>query len=481
MKNIYYILLLAICWSCSKDLGNYNYNLIPAVNIKSIADDQVRVMIGETVTLKPEIELPEGKTDDHYEYRWMVKSLNAGITFTDTVGYTRDVQFEATYGAGRYSIELNITDKEHDIMYSKYTYLHISGSMTGWVFMEKHGDYAEVSMYAINSEDEKIYIPGILAKSGVDKELCRNPRKITEIWESGLVSDFGLWVLTDNCTFYLDYRTGLKFQPKQKLSTILSAMVSENYTVENLSRISLNQDIAIFPGDGSFAYTRGSGLPFFGDFNTSCFLGQVNLYPHAITHEIMSNSYAVFDKNSSYFLNFDTGSNMYMPVGSQIRGEIIHMQTLANDMAVALFKDGNFTFEYIVPTFPFMVTNPNAWNGISKLNDKALIAYHQNLAIPYYSIGDNKLYTISNRSETECVFLKGKFEGNITAIQTLYFRHRDYVGMRNYIAIATEMPDGTGRVYIVEPQTQGSAQRLTIIDEVNTEAPVISIQYHEKI
>ena len=46
----------------------------------------------------------------------------------------------------------------------------------------------------------------------------------------------------------------------------------------------------------------------------------------------------------------------------------------------------------------------------------------------------------------------------------------------NYLVVATELPDGTGKVYFLTPE-QANAHKLTITDEVVTDHRVVSIDY----
>lgn len=486
MKKLFYIfLLIRLCVSCSEDLGNYDYDLIAPVTISAFDNEKYFAMINEEVTVEPVFNLPEGTTEEDYTFHWILKSTEPINPWIDTVGTTPILTFAPDCPAGSYIIELNVRDKKQDIMYSKYAYFNVTGSMSGWVFMEKEGDYAEVSMYGENSEGDFVYVPDILTNSGVDKELCKNPRKIVEVWAAGLSTGYGLWVLTDACTFYLDYDTGLKFKPSQKISNSMSVMEKENYAVKNITRLGLFvQDIAAVTDNGALMYTKGSGIPFFGDYQTKTMMGQeVNLYSEVLAWNIMPSNYLVYDQNTKFYCSLSTmGMPMMMPLMALSScGEMIHMQALDNSRGVGLTLQDNTFKQVLFSNLNNLYSATTTTFTASNLKSTSLVQYHPQTLALYYSNRDNVLYTHRNNKEEVCVFSDGKFEGTITAIQTINFRGSDYVGFKPYIAIATQLSDGSGRVYFVKPEETGFAQKLSIVDQVNTKAPVISIQYHEKI
>lgn len=126
------------------------------------------------------------------------------------------------------------------------------------------------------------------------------------------------------------------------------------------------------------------------------------------------------------------------------------------------------------------------------------IVFHMFLRLPYY-LSENKLYVNRDELGDQEVEIwrtpkegeelaegmspvRTELEGRITCIKAQIFSDLMLSGYEyrrsfmNYLVVATELPDGTGKVYFLTPE-QANAHKLTITDEVVTDHKVVSIDY----
>ena len=159
------LLSLALAASCSKDLGNYEYNEINELNIGNVnAEYKVRTGI-DTLRIKPDIKttLDEGDTS-RYRYLWI---LRTGTLKFDTIGKTRNLNYPVKLDPTLYELYYRLLDKKTGVTWNATTKVVVStASSRGWLLMgENEQGFAEAEM--LSMINDTVHIKNILSTSGL--------------------------------------------------------------------------------------------------------------------------------------------------------------------------------------------------------------------------------------------------------------------------------------------------------------------------
>lgn len=134
-----FIPLLVSLAACYDDMGNYDYENLPGVAIKT--QDTAYATQFKTLELSPDVNLDGGSETD-YEYSWRIWSNDiGGVDKQKVIGNTRNLVYEVSEIPGSYTLVLTVRNKHTDVKTYKQIYLAVQGSITeGWmVLQEKDG------------------------------------------------------------------------------------------------------------------------------------------------------------------------------------------------------------------------------------------------------------------------------------------------------------------------------------------------------
>lgn len=520
MKKIYHIvvlLLLLTGWgSCSEDEGNYDYDWISEVNVSSFNISANTYQVGDPLVLRPtvtfakngeeEANVEDVFSEDEYDYYWIarryVSSLNRIVS--DTIGRERNLNYIIALQPDKYLVEYQICNKSREIKWlSKFTLNVTLTAPEGWLLLEDNEGQAELSIYARLGDGEMHMVRNMLENSGIPAAALAGPRQVFSTYQNQRGN--GVWILTDRFTGYLDVKSGHKWNDYQVITQHLVETVEDDFVFNRMIGV-MFYTILGFSDDG-LRISRYPGMLYTGDVLPAAENERFELAPYAcvIGNEIQTKQILFFDKTNKRFKILDISGNFIwanadtkFPEGH----ELMFMQTLGEATAekiCCLLKKDDAVYEVVATSATEVEKQATQISTSEKFLNAEQIVYHMFLRLPYY-LYDNKLYV--NRGEelgdqeveiwrvpkedeepeegeTQ---IPAELEGQITYITTHMFNDLNMSGneyrrtFMNYLVVATELPDGTGRVYFLTPE-QANAYKLTISDVVATEHKVVSIDY----
>lgn len=201
MKPFYYIItlssLLTIC-SCSKDLGNYNYQEINELTIKGVKSEYIVRTGLDTLVITPDIsDKIDGTDPSRYSYYWIMKE---GQNFYDTVSREKDLRYPIKLTAKDHDLFYRVLDKVTGVSWVANSKVKVSTPYSRGILIigEDEEGYAEAEM--LSMLPDTVYIPNILSKTSLPK--LREP--ISMFHTSGTDTYSRLWVMTKTGSYFLD-------------------------------------------------------------------------------------------------------------------------------------------------------------------------------------------------------------------------------------------------------------------------------------
>ncbi|MGX5821031.1 PKD-like family lipoprotein [Chitinophaga lutea] len=155
------LLFAATLAACTKDLGNYSYHDVNTGVVTLPA--QVSAVIGDTVTIVPEIKFSQdpgdGSDTSRYSYEWTVVNTNGSLRVFAT---TRNInQPMNMLGVGTYSAGFRIKDKTTGVAFqSQFSLLVSTAAYEGLFVFGNVADSSRLDMLAYNGTSlasEKMY------------------------------------------------------------------------------------------------------------------------------------------------------------------------------------------------------------------------------------------------------------------------------------------------------------------------------------
>lgn len=259
MKKIIYIVLIVFMsglYSCSKDLGNYDYKDINEVEIANFPTEKAfRIRHADYLKVSPTIS----GDDSNYEYCW-VALLNTQKKDTTVIGTARELDYLVTLPQGDYFVSLNVFDKTTDVSWSKTFELNVTSTTTsGWIVLTERNSEAVLDMISVVG-DREFYIRDILA--GSDLPFKRDPIGLSLIKDLNV---FKINLLTKNGPISLNPET-LLWDPALELKYEMGIMPKDFAPVKSeywSSSASFGR-IAIISGGNLYTKNSVAYKPLYG-------------------------------------------------------------------------------------------------------------------------------------------------------------------------------------------------------------------------
>lgn len=515
MKELYFIasmlLLLIGLGSCSEDKGNYDYDWVSEASV-SFGDVSKVFQVGDPLVLRPTvIFMKKGEeesavedvfSEDEYEYFWIAKRYvkAQGRIVNDTIGRERNLNYIIDLTPDEYMVEYQIYNKSQELKWlSKFEIKVTLSAPEGWLLLEDNNGQAELSIYARLGDGSMHMVRDMLSTSGIPASALAGPRQVFGTYQNQVGQ--GVWILTDHFTGYLNVKEGHKWNENQVIRRFLVESVEEDFTFTQMVGV-MFYTIFGFSEDG-LRISRYPGMFYTGDVLNDRF--ELAPYACAIGNEMQTKQILFFDKTHNKFKVLDISGNFTwadadtkFPQGY----DLMYMQTVGEVGAqkiYCLLKKDDGVHEVIATSSTVVENQAKLISNSEHFLNAEQITYHMFQRLPYY-LSDNKLYVYQGEvlGDREVEFwrapkedeevedgatqLPTELEGRITYIKTQMFNDinmTEYMyrrGFMNYLVVATELPDGTGKVYFLTPE-QENAYKLTISDVVTTDHKVVSIDY----
>lgn len=137
-KNILYISSLLIFFSCSKDLGNYNYNELPSYTVSEIktgagVSRNYDIVLGETLEITPVIESSSASNKEDLSFCWIVEN--------DTVSQERDLKIVVDLPIALHQAQFVLTDNNTGLQYKTGFAINVTSPFgRGYFFLNQDED-----------------------------------------------------------------------------------------------------------------------------------------------------------------------------------------------------------------------------------------------------------------------------------------------------------------------------------------------------
>ncbi|MGL5682249.1 MAG: PKD-like family lipoprotein [Marinifilaceae bacterium] len=525
-KIIIGLFLVCTLYSCYEDQGNYNYNWISSV-VSSNIDQKYIFTYGDTMRITPNLSYITNSTGEMalvdsvdtqnnvYEYSWVAKRYDRDLEMIviDTLSLKKDLEYVVALAPETYFMEYAVRNVTQDLSWiTKFSLTVTLSAPEGWLILEDNGGYADLSIYARQGFTAKMkMVTNVLAESGIPQSALKGPRSVFSTYQTQVGK--GVWLMTDNFTGYLDVKAGHKWTPRQ---------TAYNHLAED--------------GEESFVFTRMLNVMYYTVFGFTNNELRVARYPGMLyTGDLVNNQFEI----SPYLATIGTEHNMTQVLGFDNTNKCFKILNLNGNFNWG-DADSNFPKGYDLDYMDivgesnaqkiccllsdkeagkvYQVTATSTSNVDQKLthissSEKFVNAeqriYHKFSFLPYY-LYDGVLYTnrmafddqevqffvqVKNdedddntdededkEEDKETIMEQMNLEGRITYIGSQFFPDlhlSDNAYRRIYmdlIIVATELEDGSGRVYFFTPKSS-NAQQLLLYDSVETKNKVVSIYY----
>lgn len=312
IQGLIAMLLLSLV-SCSKDLGNYNYKEINEVEFGGFQDEYT-ALLGENLSITPELTFTKGTNDDsRYSYEWIANaSFGLPLTQRNELVTTKDLKLEpVTLAPGKYTLILNVTDNETDIVWRKTVPLNVQSSIyEGWLLLNKTATGSRLDMI---SYIENTFTPIIDVLDFTKSSLKLEGDPVQVVAYNYDPNLFGIYVTTTgNGTTKIDPET-FDWHEELRLSYEMLSNVPTDFGADQIARTTTSSSFMQKDGD-VFYYFRTFQWRYGTPINTMDGL-TFSIAPFIVA----TPGYSVFyDETNQRFLrqNYNETSMSEMPEGT---------------------------------------------------------------------------------------------------------------------------------------------------------------------
>ncbi|MFD2556784.1 PKD-like family lipoprotein [Sphingobacterium tabacisoli] len=487
--NIYkYIIALSsvgAMLSCSKDLGNYEYQKINELVITDIANNYSAISSFDTLQIVPKVTMTEEVTDsDRLQYIWVIKD---GTTVIDTAGREEKLNYPIALPPKNYTIQLRIEDKQTKVTWTKKANLTVGTAYSRGLLLMGEDQEGNAELDFISMVRDTIVVHDILKSNGLPK--LNGP--LLAQHTGGNEATIKMWVSTLTGAYYLN-RVNMAGNPANSFGKLL--YLTDNINKNNEFPIIIAPQIINAGGGIGNAYNRAV-LTSTGNIYANSLFGAPDFYANPVNRHkdnfstlIKSapylfysisnlNSLLWYDSTKDRFMNFTSlgfnltsdilpdGENDPFPWNQTVSGrKLIYGEnsrntdggsTLGNSFAI--MKDGyNNCFIYKFYANGATPSKRNAYNvkSIAIDFDKAdHYAFSSHRTVVFYSVG-NKLYAYDYNPNNEKLY-EFPVIGNDPITLLKFDTQIDFVTNSLYVATYNQ-------------NTKGTLRRFTINNDPNT-------------
>ena len=207
-RTFLFMSFFLVLFSCKKDLGNYDYTELNALDKITGLPAEVSAVYGKTIKITPEIKFTKDPNFDEtkYSFEWTyIGSNGLGGSKLFSLAKTKNLDMVMQIVAGDYTAYYNITERATGVKYStKFTLKVVNEINEGWIMMNEANGKARVDMLSLNANNNFDLIIDLLATTGSELKLEGKP-VMTYTYGTGLLVgpdaiSYGLYFGTDQGT-----------------------------------------------------------------------------------------------------------------------------------------------------------------------------------------------------------------------------------------------------------------------------------------
>ena len=240
---------LLLLFSCSEDLGNYNYTDINEVTISDI-EESYTAIISEPFEIIPKVESTIGNDSD-YEYEWTaINNIQNSDNRVTVLATTKNLQLSAlTIAPAVYTVTYKIKDLKTDVVWTHKFELSVENTIfEGWMVLNDVNGEPRLDM--ISRIDDQ-YTPIYDVLGYVNSSLTLSGKPIDVYCYKYRSNLYGVYVTTEgNGTTRLDPDT-FDWKVENRISFEFVSDVPTDFGIEFI------EDALDYSGE-SYAYENGN-------------------------------------------------------------------------------------------------------------------------------------------------------------------------------------------------------------------------------
>ena len=211
-RSFLFVSFFLTLFSCKKDLGNYDYTELNALEKINGLPAEVSAVYGKSLKITPELKFTKDPNFDEskYSFEWIYIGPNGlGGLKLFSLAKTRNLDIIMQIVAGNYTAYYNITEQATGVKYStKFNLKVVNEINEGWIMMNEANGKARVDMLSLNTNNDFDLIIDLLATTGSDLKLEGKP-VMTYTYNTGVLVgpdaiSYGLYFGTDQGTTKVD-------------------------------------------------------------------------------------------------------------------------------------------------------------------------------------------------------------------------------------------------------------------------------------
>lgn len=205
---LFILLLIPGLWSCFDDKGNYDYHEINELTVKEYGDSTYYVLyLADTLRVEPKLEgtLDPDASDGRYEFRWIVKDNNdlSKENWGTEIARTRKLEYPIDLKPGTYTLYLKIRDKETGLLFSTYSSIVVSTTLTRGLLVLGDDEVGNVQLDMISMlpDQDTLVLHNLLKDSGLPPM-----QGAVSVYHSGTtfsVDFVRLWIMGENASYFV--------------------------------------------------------------------------------------------------------------------------------------------------------------------------------------------------------------------------------------------------------------------------------------
>lgn len=237
LKQILGLAAVLLTFSCTKDLGNYDYQEINAVDFSGI-QPAYAVLVGDTLQIKPVLKFTKDATgnEDNYTYEWfgLKREQLSNVNTKITIANTKNLDMAISILPGDYKTYYVVTDKKTGVAYTTTFQLKVETAVSeGWLVLNDINGAARLDMIS-KIKDKYTPITDVLKTTESGLQLRGKPLDV--YCYAYQYNDYGIYVSTDQSTDRVDQNT-FKWKNTLNLKYEFVASIPDDFHADFFSAI----------------------------------------------------------------------------------------------------------------------------------------------------------------------------------------------------------------------------------------------------
>ncbi|MFV0505744.1 MAG: PKD-like family lipoprotein [Bacteroidales bacterium] len=407
-------IVLGISFSCSQDLGNYDYHDINEVSI-SFDSPSYSVMQGMPIKIVPKLSFSMDETGDtaNYSYEWMTHRYIATNDQYAIISTERNLDLQKpSIANGSYTVYYKVTDNNTGITWTNNFSLKISSPIyEGWLALCNNGGKSRLDMVSkINGKDT--VINDVLTSVGAnipDKYINAAPFEI-QAHSSGK-GFYGIYLITEGGCTRVDEESFM-WDETYDIINEFDVQPANNFLSNHISYVNSYSMYLHDTSGNIYYYGRMASTNYSMPINTLNLLDYFKVSKYVCGNTWSANPSFLYDETNQRFLKHYTDMMQSSKCQEITNGDVLTSWNTAKDLVymdkqggnrdgtiTAILKDPRSNKFYVLrfagaatpKQTKYEELDINNFQGIFNFDQIEHYAVHNSLPYLFYSIG-GKVY-----------------------------------------------------------------------------------------